>query len=272
MKSEAIGVAVCFALLATFGCERAADSREANRQPGRRSAAVEEVAPPGRQRHAGDAAWQEKFSRTPGKGCDLGAISGPDADASAEKDSEDCLLSQLHVRNLSPRPIQCHVSKRLPARDASNQRWLEQDAVVFPGHERVAASTRGPVASAPEDLAADCEIYPPGFVRVVVPSGCKLNVESFPNPGDFYPGDALRRGVEGSVVLEFNVQGGGGSISAVRVVVSSGSEDFDEAALRMSRLIRARSPCSGQRYNLKIRFVIQPGPRGTDGLAVEKPG
>jgi TonB family protein len=121
-------------------------------------------------------------------------------------------------------------------------------------------------------LTANCEIYPPGFVRIAVPSGCKLSVESFPNPGDFYPGDALRREIEGNVVLEFNVQRGGGSISAVRVVESSGSEDFDEAALRMSGLIRAHSPCDNQRYNLKIRFVIQRGPRGTDGLAVEKPG
>jgi TonB family protein len=262
VKRGATGTAVCLALFVGAGCggksETPADSSSV--QP----------------REAGEASWRETINRFHSDACSLQGAErqvalGKDADRLPRDDSADCVQSQLLIENRSSRPIQCQVSARLPARDDSNQRWIETDTVVFPGREQYVARSIGSRASSPPDLTANCEIFPPQFSRQPVPRECKLTIEYVPNPDDFYPPESVRGGEAGDAVLEFGVQRGSHRLSRVRVVRSSGYESLDNAALRMSQVVRADAPCETQRYNLKVRFTIKYESPAADELAVEKP-
>lgn len=261
MRREAAGAAVCLALLISAGCDRGPD----------KASDVSSV----QLRRAGEARWRETVNRLGSDACSLKGVErqvalGKEADALPRADSADCVQTQLLVQSLSPRPLQCDVSARLPSRDDSNQKWLEAEAVVFPGSERLMVRSFGSRRSSPPDLTASCEMYPPAFTRQSVPPECKLRIEYVPNPDEFYPAEALRGGEAGDAVLEFTVLRSSHQLSRVRVVRSSGFESLDNAALRMSRVVRADAPCETQRYNLKVRFTIQYEPPPSDNLAVEK--
>jgi TonB family protein len=262
VKRGAIGTAVCLALLVSAGCGRKSGS------PADASSV--------QTRAVGEASWRETVNRLGSDACSTRGVErqvvlGEDADPVPREDSADCVQSQLLVQNLSPRPLQCNVSARLPARDDANQRWIESDTVLFPGRERLVAQSIGSRASSPPDLTANCELFPPQFTRQPVPRECKLTIEYVPNPDEFYPPEAVRGGEAGDVVLEFGVLRGSHRLSRVRVVRSSGHESLDNAALRMSQVVRADAPCETQRYNLKVRFTIRYESPAADERAVEKP-
>lgn len=71
-----------------------------------------------------------------------------------------------------------------------------------------------------------------------------------------YPEEAVRRGLEGEVVLLLDV-GAGGRIAEASVASSSGHPILDQAALRAVRLLGALGPASaGKAILLPVRFQL----------------
>jgi TonB family protein len=94
-------------------------------------------------------------------------------------------------------------------------------------------------------------------VPLVVPPDCGFKLISAPNPDEYYPRDAKRRRESGDVVVEVGIRRGSQEFTDVRVAMSSGFEDLDNAALGVAKDARGESKCPKQRYRFKIRFVIR---------------
>lgn len=106
----------------------------------------------------------------------------------------------------------------------------------------------------------------PGSQRRAAVDGAGF-LEMVKSPMPLYPRELLRRGIEGEVLVRFQVQPDGVP-SVVKIERSSGHADFDTEALRVARLARFRLPPGTQgvvwalvpyRYSLRAAPAPAPG-------------
>jgi len=167
----------------------------------------------------------------------------------------DCVRNALDVRNESTIPIQCHAVLEQPRKDDNGRKHAENDVVIFAGNRVKLSMSYGPVALVPSMFNVSCEAIPATIEPYSMTPEC-FGLAYAPPPEDFYPDGAKRRGEEGDVVFEYSVKKRSELLHDVRVVVSSGFQDLDTAALALSKSVSVRKQCPGKRYRMKVRFVI----------------
>lgn len=74
--------------------------------------------------------------------------------------------------------------------------------------------------------------------------------------GDFYPAEAIARGLQGEVLV-FLMLGIDGSVAAARVEQGSGHPLLDQAALQAVRALRSLPADAPRETLLPVRFVLQ---------------
>jgi TonB family protein len=197
----------------------------------------------GKARRKGEARWTEVLEQHASQLCD--------------DEVKDCVRTQIRVRNDSARPIQCRIEAPKWLDDNGEATRLEKDHVIFGGNTAIAAHGYGPKAKSGRKFSVRCEIFAETYVPLAVPPACEFKLVSVPNPDDYYPRGAKRREESGDVVVEASIRRGSQEFSDLRVAMSSGFEDLDNAALGVAKDARGQSKCPKQRYRFKIRFVIR---------------
>jgi TonB family protein len=190
--------------------------------------------------------WRDELFRTESHGCLK----------STPEDAVGCVRNTVRIHNESPLGLQCHVTLGLPAADEYDKTSYESDVVVFAGKTLEVFRSFGPIAFVPSAFASDCVAIPAAIEPLDVPAECRGKVVS-PSISDFYPAGSLRREEQGSVSLEYGVEDGNRNLLDVRVVVSSGYEELDAAALRAARFSRTFDQCPGRRYRIRINFSVR---------------
>ena len=108
----------------------------------------------------------------------------------------------------------------------------------------------GPVALVPRRFETSCVALPATVEPYSMATECLGQVYS-PPPDDFYPAGARRRNEEGAVIFEYSVKRRSQELHDVLVVVSSGFEELDSAALALSKRVAVTKQCPGKRYRMK---------------------
>jgi hypothetical protein len=109
---------------------------------------------PGRVYEDGDARWRDALLRATVGGCKERLPRG----SRLRPGIRDCVVNQVHVTNLSPHPLQCHVTVDLPAPDDDGRRRVEHSAHVPAHKERWLATVYGPARLVPTSFETLCEI------------------------------------------------------------------------------------------------------------------
>jgi TonB family protein len=75
---------------------------------------------------------------------------------------------------------------------------------------------------------------------------------------DYYPPGALRRAEEGEAIIAFRATPGERWPRDVEIVRSSGFPALDEAALKIVRSLRVKSPCFARTVRWAVHFDYEP--------------
>jgi TonB family protein len=167
----------------------------------------------------------------------------------------DCVRNSVHVRNESSRPIQCHVVLEQPRKDDHRRKITENDVVIYAGRGAKLTMSYGPVALVPVRFETTCVAIPATVEPYSMATEC-IGQAYAPPPSEFYPAGSRRRHEEGDVIFEYSVQRRSHLLHDVLVVVSSGFQDLDNAALALSKRVSVSNQCPGRRYRMKVRFLI----------------
>lgn len=107
---------------------------------------------PGRVQAMGEVRWREALLRASVGGCKARLPRG----ARLRPRIHDCVVTQVHVTNLSPLAIECRVELRLPAPDDDGRRHIEQHVRIEALQERWVATAYGPSTLEPETYESRC--------------------------------------------------------------------------------------------------------------------
>lgn len=109
---------------------------------------------PGRSYTEGEARWRDALLRASVGGCKERLPRG----TRLRPRIHDCVVSQVHVTNLSAHVLECRVTVELPAADDDGRRRVEHTIHIAPNKERWLATVYGPSSLVPTSYETRCEI------------------------------------------------------------------------------------------------------------------
>jgi TonB family protein len=183
-----------------------------------------------------------------------------------------CEQLSIHIHNDSPRALQCHVILERTEPDDFGRIRIEGDRVILAGKSLDVTASRGAPAYAPLVTSA-CRMLDLEPPRPAMPSTfCASEITPPGNLQTFYPPGPIRREETGVVVLDLVVQAGETRAREVRVLVSSGFAELDDAALRAAKASTVRTDCLDAVVRRKIHFDKEPNEPFTAGSDYARSG
>jgi hypothetical protein len=171
----------------------------------------------------------------------------------------------VKLANESARPIQCRVTFGEVA---------TADLVVHASESRTAMTFRNEPLPDSGALTSACNPVPTTVPPAPGAGSCSIEVTLANDPNDFYPPGPIRRFEQGVVLVDFDFRHDAPHVLGPVVVMSSGSSDLDNAALKLLKATRlAVHGCVGGRARRGISFVLlddsaEPDPPDTTHLPV----
>jgi hypothetical protein len=107
----------------------------------------------GRTYSEGEARWRDALLRASVGGCKERLPAG----SRLRPGIRDCVVNQVHVTNLSPHPLECHVTLEFPAPDDDGRTRVELTIHVDAHKERWTATSYGPSSLVPSSFGSRCQ-------------------------------------------------------------------------------------------------------------------
>jgi hypothetical protein len=102
----------------------------------------------------GEARWRDALLRASVGGCKERLPRG----SRLRPWIRDCVVNQVHVTNLSDRPLECHVTLLFPMPDDDGRRSIEHTIHIAAGKERWLATAYGPSSLVPSSFSSACRV------------------------------------------------------------------------------------------------------------------
>jgi TonB family protein len=166
-----------------------------------------------------------------------------------------CVAQGVTIDNLSGHTLECtlHVDYKMP--DGNVLQSFDTPALVLP-HEKSSVHRRITYAEPQAEVRSLSCIARPPYQRL--PKNAQCNYQMHGDPLEtYYPESALRRSLEGPVVVAFSLVTTSGGASDVRVAESSLVPELDAAAIRFIQAQRFNTNCPGTSFDLRVRFRLR---------------
>lgn len=174
--------------------------------------------------------------------------------ACGESKRQLCVIQSVLVDNDSGRTLEC--SLRVEYKLPNGGLWASFDspAVILP-HEQASVHRRITFSEPQAEVQHLSCVGRPPYQRLPKKPGCDYQMHGS-GLETFYPETALRRSLEGPVVVTFSLAKTSGKAVDVHVAESSLIPELDEAAISFIQSQRFNTNCAGTPFDLRVRFRL----------------
>ncbi len=174
--------------------------------------------------------------------------------ACGESKRQLCVAQGVLIDNDSSSTLEC--SLRVEYKLPNGGLWAAFDtpALILP-HEKTSVHRRFTFAEPQAEVEHLSCVGRPPYQRLPKNPGCDYQMHGS-GLENFYPESALRRSLEGTVIVMFTLANTSGHAVDVHVAESSLIPELDAAAISFVQSQHINTNCPGSHYDLRVRFRL----------------